>query len=108
MPVFQKTYDLYRLLHEEVKKFPKSDRHTLGERCKITALDILEQTIRAGSAKKEWKVPPIEDALVRLEILKVLVRLAYETGCLPEKRYLDIQERLREIGRMFGGWRKSI
>ena len=108
MPVFQKTYDLYKLLHEAVKKFPKSDRYSLGEKCKEIVLHLLEAIINAGNSKKEWKLAPLETALTKLELLKVFIRLAYETRCIPEKHYLNMQERIHEIGRMLGGWRRSI
>ena len=108
LSVFQKTYDFYGLLHQRVRTFPKGDRYTLGERALGTTLDILESIISAGNAKQEWKIPAIDKALVKLEIEKVLVRLAHEIGSMDEGQYLRLSERLQEIGRMLGGWRRSI
>lgn len=106
--VFQKTYDLYKLLHEAVKKYPKCDRYSLGEKTLSRILDIIEAITKAGHAKRDWKVPLIEQAIVSLEITKLLVRLGQDTACLNQKQYVEIQERIQEIGRMLGGWKRSI
>lgn len=108
LSVFQKTYEFYGALHKTVKTFPKGDRYTLGERTLGTTLDILECIINAGGAKREWKLPVIDKALTKLETVKILVRLANDTNCLNETQYIRLSERLQEIGRMLGGWRRSI
>jgi len=37
-----------------------------------------------------------------------MIRLANEINCLDNKKYLVLQEKLQEIGRMLGGWMRSI
>lgn len=108
LSVFQKTYEFYRSLHLLVKKFPKSDQYTLGEQSKNTTIAMLEAITVAGEARKQFKIPPLDQALLKLELLKIFVRLAYETRCLSEQQYLDLQTKLQEIGRELGAWRKSI
>ena len=41
-PVFQKSYDLYKQLHELVKKYSKGDRYSLGEKSQQQVLDLIE------------------------------------------------------------------
>ncbi|MBP9864134.1 four helix bundle protein [Patescibacteria group bacterium] len=106
--VFQKSYDLYKAIHVTIKKYPKGDRYSLGEKTQIQVLDLIEAITKAGHAKKEWKVPQIEQAIIKLELIKVLIRLGYDTHCLNEKQSLNIQEKIQEIGRMLGGWKRSI
>lgn len=106
--VFQKTYDLYKLLHEAVKKYPKGDRYSLGEKTLSHVLEIIEGITKAGHAKRDWKAPIIEQTIVSLEITKVLVRLGQDTRCLNLAQYVESQERIQEIGRMLGGWKRSI
>ena len=38
----------------------------------------------------------------------MLIRLSNEIRVLDNKKYLILQEKLQEIGRMIGGWMKSI
>lgn len=44
---------------------------------------------------------------VKLDILKILVRLSKDTQCLREDKYLVLQASLAEIGKMLGGWIRS-
>lgn len=108
IPLIQKTYDLYKTLHAYTKTFPKGDKYSLGERIKSTTLDMLELLLEAESAKKDWKEPILEKVNRKLGVLKLLVRLASETKILDSKKYLDLIEREQEIGRMIGGWIKSV
>src|SRR3989338_6818249 len=89
--VFQKSYDLYKTLHAAVKKYPKGDRHSLGEKTKEETLGLVEAITKAGYAKKEWKLPHVEQAAIGLELVKVLIRLGYDTRCLDEKAYVAMQ-----------------
>ena len=107
-PLFQKSYDLYKNLHEQVKKYSKGDRYSLGEETKKKTLELIEAVTKAGHARKEWKAPLIEQAIISLELAKVFTRLGYDTRSLNQQQYLGLQERIQEIGRMLGGWKRSI
>lgn len=107
-PVFQKSYDLYRVLHETVKKYPKADRYSLGETTKLKTLELIEAITKAGYSKKEWKASFIDQAITSLEIVKIFIRLAYDTKTIDQKRYIDLQEKIQEIGRMLGGWKRAV
>lgn len=107
-PLFQKAYDLYKLLHENVKKYAKGDRYSLGEETKKKTLELIEAITKAGHAKKEWKAPLIEQAIISLELVKVFARLGHDTRSLNQQQYLELQERIQEIGRMLGGWKRSV
>ncbi|OHA56835.1 MAG: hypothetical protein A2114_02030 [Candidatus Vogelbacteria bacterium GWA1_51_14] len=50
----------------------------------------------------------IQKADVNAKILKYLLRLAYEIKALPESKYISSEMKLVEIGKMLGGWIKSI
>jgi len=108
LPLFQKSYDTYKNLHNLIKKYPKNEHYSLGEKSERLCLDIIEEIIIAGRSKREWKIPSIEKALTKSELLKVFVRLAYETHCINEKQYLRVESSFQEIGRMLGGWKRSI
>ena len=50
---------------------------------------------------------PLEAANLGVEKLRRLFRLAFNLKCLDERRYEYAAERLDEIGRLIGGWRKA-
>ncbi len=108
LPVFQRSYDLYKELYLAVKQFPKGDRYALGESCKTNALELVTAVIQAASTRNEWKVAAIDKGLGATELLKVFIRMAHDTECLREPRYVALQQRLQEIGRMLGGWKRSV
>lgn len=44
---------------------------------------------------------------VKVDLLKVLLRLAKDTKALSSGSYLTLQDMLQEIGKMLGGWIKA-
>jgi len=106
--LIQKSYDLYKSIYQIVKTFPKGDKYNLGNELKNLNLQIIELLIEAESAKKDWKVPLVEKTSAKLGLLKIFIRLASDLKIIDQKKYLNIQEQLQEIGRMLGGWLKSL
>jgi four helix bundle protein len=108
IPIFTKLYDFYKNLSQILVLFPKAKRYTLGEKIDNLTLEILESSIAAGISLREKKLPHLEKAIISLDLLKILLRLAKDIQCLDNKKYLQLQESLQEIGRMLGGWKRSI
>ncbi len=102
-PILQKAYDIYRDVYLTIEKMPKKDKYTLGERIQKTILDVIEFLVAASFARDD-KFLYLNKAAVKLDTLKLFIRLAEEIHALPTKRALDFQEKLQEIGKMLGGW----
>ncbi len=107
IPIFKKSYDLYKTLHEYRKIIPKKDRFTVFERCENAMLDILEAILLASSQKKEEKAPTLEQASLKLNVLRVFVRLLKDIKAIDMKKYVTLESMIDEIGRMLGGWIRS-
>ena len=71
-------------------------------------LDLIELIIKEGTTSKEKELPHLEKAVIYLDLLKVFIRLAKDVEALDGKKYTTLQQKLQEIGRMIGGWKKSI
>ena len=108
IPIFHKIYDLYKLLHSYHNRVPKSERYTLWQKCENTTLALLEALIETGPLKGEARVHALYNISNKLDLLKVLMRLAKDTRTIDNKQYLEIQEIIQEIGKMIGGWIKSV
>lgn len=108
IPIIRKTYECYATFHSLTKLISKNDRYTVWQKCQITCLEILEQFIRIGYTAPTARHAMLITASVRLDILKLLVRLCFESKTIDKKAYLQIQKILDEIGRMLGGWLKSF
>lgn len=60
--------------------------------------------MRAVYAQKMEKISFLREIDSKVNLLKILVRLTYEMKILDNKKYIDLQEKLQEIGKMVGGW----
>jgi len=108
IPIFHRIYDLYKLLHSHQAQIPKLQRYTLWQKCENTTLALLEVLIETGHQKGEDRIQTLYSLSNKLDLLKVLVRLAKETRTIDNSRYLEIQAVIQEIGKMIGGWIKSV
>lgn len=107
VPILKVTYDFYREFYYFLKTFPRPDRYVLGQKCESNVLEILELILMASQIPKSEKLPLLKKASVKVNVLRVLIRLAKEIKALDAKKYVVSQEHLDKIGRMLGGWIKS-
>ena len=108
MPVIKKLYELYKYTHRLILKFPKHERYTLGEKLERIILDAIEYIAFGNSQPKNFKDGYLVKANAKIEILKVLYRLAFDLEIIEDKEYLKAEECLQEIGKMLGGWIKYL
>lgn len=108
IPIFKKSYDLYRVLHEYRRLVPKQDRFTIFERVDSVTLDIIEGILLASSQQKTTKLPALERVSLKLNMLRIFIRLMKDTKALDSKKYIALESLIDEIGRMLGGWIRSI
>lgn len=107
IPIFKKSYDLYRSMYGFRMDVPKQDRYVLWQRCEECMLDVLEAILTASQKSKEEKLTVLEQASVRLNLLRVFVRLVKDVKAIDNKKYMVIEAGIDEIGRMLGGWIRS-
>lgn len=108
IPIFAKLYDFYKNLSQALPAFPKSKRYTLGQKIDQISLDLIELTITAGYLPREQKLPVLQKISTKLDILKILLRIAWETKCINNNKYQPLTSQIIEIGRMLGGWIKTV
>ena len=106
IPIVNKSYELYKAFHGYRRLVPKSDRFTIYERSENLIIDTISLFLEAGYAKTNKSVI-LEQASVKLNILRFLVRLMKETKVIDLKKYTLLQQIIDEIGRMLGGWIRS-
>lgn len=104
----QKVYLLLRNTIPVLNRFPKNQKFVLADRIQSQLSDLLEAYIRAYYVPKPEKRPILAHANVQLEILRHYFRLAFDLGLYSSKQYQQFAEALQEIGRMTGGWLKSL
>jgi len=107
IPIFKKMCDLYKLFYSYRNSMSKQDRYTIWQRCDGMILDILEGIMAASQMSKASKLPVLEKTSMKLNFLRVFIRLMRETNGIDQKKYLALQEPIDEVGRMLGGWMRS-
>jgi hypothetical protein len=107
IPILKKTYDLYRTLDDYRKVIPKQHRFTVFARAEDSILDILEKFYEAGYVNANRSII-LDQASAKLNMLRLFVRLLKDTKALDAKKYIILQTTIDEIGRMLGGWIRSI
>jgi hypothetical protein len=85
----------------------KQDRYTIWQRAENCILDVLESILLAAQSSGRDKVPVLEAASVKLNVLRVLIRLTKDVKAIDNQKYLALEANVDEIGRMLGGWLRS-
>ncbi|MFA6077108.1 MAG: four helix bundle protein [Candidatus Paceibacterota bacterium] len=107
IPILRKSYDLYKEFYKLRLVVPKQDRYVLWQKCENTLITVLEGALLASQQSKMEKLPTLERTSVKLNFLKVCVRLMKDVKAINSKTYIVIEADLDEIGKMLGGWIKS-
>lgn len=94
--------------NECLKQFPKSEKYAMAAEIKQSMYRLLRLVIEAN--KKYHKKTTAQQIDVELDILRTFIRLASDRNLkyLPFKKYENWAKMLSEIGRMLGGWIKSM
>jgi uncharacterized membrane protein len=106
-PIFSKTYDLILWLLNHTEKFPKSERFRLARRLEDAAFDFYDLLVSAARSSRR-KAATLLDADLALDRLRFYVRLSHARGLFSDKQYEYAAARMVEIGKLLGGWLKSI
>ncbi len=69
---------------------------------------MLEGFVHAGYLPLEQRAQKLTRLAADVDMLRMFIRLTIDIKVLPLKKVVPLQERLDEIGRMLGGWIKSV
>lgn len=86
----------------------KAHRYSLGQKIDILFIEMIEAISVAGFLQKEEKVPWVKIGIRKLDTIKVLLMILWETKSLDNKKYISLSLKLEEIGRMLGGWNGQL
>lgn len=106
--ILTKAYDFVKGLIPLINTFPRDQRYILGDHLERKALEAQELLIEAYYLPREKKPARLHQVNIGLEKLRYLLRLCYELGYYNSTRYSILTQQLLELGRMTGGWIKSL
>ncbi|MBO6267370.1 MAG: diversity-generating retroelement protein Avd [Synergistaceae bacterium] len=106
LKILQKIFDMMEYAYGALAQFPKSEKFALATDIKHSMDRLLERCIEAQ--KKYYKKTTLQDMDVEIMKLRAYIRLSFQLGFLPPKKYEVWSDKLVEIGKMLGGWIKAI
>jgi len=80
----------------------------LGQKISLLFINVLELTFTASYLPPDQKIIELGKIISRLDILKFFAQIAWENKLIPTEKYIEFSQKLEEIGRMIGGWRKGL
>ena len=108
LPVLERLKSAYLLWYGYYQTIPKTHRHTLGGRIDTLFIEAIEAISSATFLSKSEKQPWVRLAIRKLDTLKVLLLVLWETKSLDTKKYAALSLPLEEVGKMLGGWNGQL
>lgn len=102
--VVEDCHELLAWIIPKLDQFPRHRRFTLGERIESGLLTVLENLILAAYQKQA--TDNLKTANLQLDVVRHLWRLSHGLQAISTQSYGQGAERLTELGRQIGGWRR--
>lgn len=100
--LFVRVHDFCLWLTRAVEKFPRSQRFLLASRLQDTAFALHTDLIQSRKVEGQPRSTALLAADVKLESLRLQLRLAQELTCISMTQYEHAARLLSEIGRLLG------
>lgn len=89
-----------------LRQFPKHEKHVLGAEIRVSMLAI--QRLIVTALKKFHKKTTLTELDIEIAVLLRRVRLSKDLRYIDTKKYQQWVSFIVEMGKMTGGWMKSI
>ena len=105
-PIFIKTYDLMAWLIPRTLAFPKSQRGVLARQVQTQLFAFYESLVDAGMSNAP--LSHLHRADASLTKLRAYLRLCRDLHLLSVGQYGYASQQVAQVGRLLGGWFKSL
>ena len=104
--VYQKMLELAEYAYVALRQFPKSEKFGLAADIKCQIYAVLRLIITAN--KRYYKKTTMQEMDVEHEVLRRQIEMAKNLQFLPFKKFAILVDKVDEVGRLIGGWKKNI
>jgi hypothetical protein len=108
LPVLERIRSNYLFWYSIYHTVPKTHRYTLALKIDSLYIELIEMTTSASFLPKQDKLPYLRTAIRKLDTLKILLSILWETRSIDTKKYELLSVPTEEIGKMLGGWMGQI
>lgn len=103
-----KISEFYKKIYLISHKIPKKDRFGIWLKTENICLETISQIIASALETKENKLPILNSARIKIDVLKRLVQITHELNIIEKKKYIDLESDLQEASKMINGWIKYL
>jgi four helix bundle protein len=107
-PLFARTFDFLAWLLQRTQSFPRSQRFVVTQRLQNAVLDFQELIVEADAARGTERRDLLRRADAALNKVRLYLRLCREWDWLTSGQYQHASQMVTEIGRLLGGWLKTV
>jgi hypothetical protein len=108
MTIFTRVFDFLTWLLPVSNHFPRAHRHTFTTRLLGAAFDLHEQLQSANQYRGRERLRRLQAADASLDKVRLYLRLAARWDWLTPGQYRHVSTMVAEIGRLLGGWKKTV
>ena len=108
MPIFSRTYDFLSWLIPMTLQFPRSQRFVVTRRLQDAALNFQEMILEANVQRGSARAGKLRSADAELLKIRLYLRLCERWQWLSPGQYRHVSSMVAEIGRLLGGWLKTV
>jgi hypothetical protein len=84
------------------------ERLGIGQKIENLFLSVLEMTFSSAYLPPEPKIAALGKTISKLDVLKFFVQLSWENKLISTEQHIELSQKLEEIGRQLGGWKKGL
>ncbi|WP_296639227.1 diversity-generating retroelement protein Avd [Roseinatronobacter sp.] len=106
LKIRQKCEEMIAYGYIALRQFPKFERHVLAAEIRDAMWGVLRLIIITN--KRYHKKTTMQDLDAELDLLRSQVRTAFALRYIDLKKYEIWSRHIDEVGRMIGGWFKSL
>ncbi len=107
LPIYKKGYDLLTLAADVQLNMPRTFKQSLGKRVHDECIDLLLEIGYANASRGNERCDHIRNALRRLEVVSLMMRVSFDKGFISRKIWAQSMEMTNTIGGQAGGWLKK-
>ena len=104
MPILGKIKRIYIFWYSIYHTVSKTHRYTLALKIDNLFVEIIEMCASASFVQKVDKIIYLRTAIRKLDTLKIMLMVLWETRSIDTKKYELLSVPLEEVGKMLGGW----
>lgn len=80
----------------------------MGQKVDKFLIETIEAISIASFLLREEKLPYVRLAIRKTDVLKIFLMILWETKSLDNNKYIQLSEKVSEIGKMLGGWNGQL